>query len=96
MRLVWTARAKGDLKEIVSYIWRDNPAAAKKIRNRIETVAAYLKSQPFAGRMGAITGTREAIPHPGYRIVYQVTGDTVFILRVVHTARQWPPVEDES
>lgn len=94
MRLVWTSRAKRDLGEIASYIWRDNPAAAKKIRNRIETLAAYLKSQPFMGRMGAVAGTREAIPHPSYRVVYQVTGETVFILRVVHTARQWPPVED--
>ena len=46
-------------------------------------------------RMGAVAGTREAIPHPSYRIVYQVTGETVFILRIVYTSRQWPPVEDE-
>jgi addiction module RelE/StbE family toxin len=92
--LVWTSRAKRDLGEIATYIWRSNPAAAKKIRNRIETLAAYLRSQPFAGREGAIAGTREAIPHPSYRIVYQVTDETVSILRVVHTARQWPPVED--
>lgn len=96
MRLAWTTHAKGDLKEIVSHIWPDNPAAAKKIANRIETVAAYLKSHPFAGRTGAISGTRESIPHPSYRIVYQVIGETVFILRVVHTSRQWPPFEDES
>ena len=94
MRLVWTNRAKRDLVEIVSYIWTDNPTAARKIRSRVETLAAYLKSQPFIGRMGAIVGTREAIPHPSYRIVYQVTGETVFILRIVHTSRQWPPVED--
>ena len=96
MRLVWTTRAKNDLAEVLTYIWRDNPAAAKKIRNRIETFALYLKSQPFMGRLGAVAGTRETIPHPSYRIVYQVTGETVFILRVMHTSRQWPPVEDES
>lgn len=94
MRLVWTNRAKRDLGEIAAHIWRDNPAAAKKIRNRIETLAVYLTSQPLMGRIGAIAGTREAIPHPSYRVVYQVTGEAVFILRVVHTARQWPPVED--
>ncbi len=96
MKLIWTHGAKRDLAEIASYIWRDNPAAAKKTRNRIETVAAYLRSQPFAGRPGTIAGTREIVPHPSYRIVYQLTEETVFVLGVIHTARQWPPVEDES
>ena len=96
MRLIWTISAKRELREIVSYIWSENPAAAKRVRSRIEATAVYLKSQPFAGPSGAISGTREAIPHPSYRIVYQVTGETVFILSVMHTARQWPPIEDES
>jgi toxin ParE1/3/4 len=96
VKLVWTTRAKNDLRDIVLHIGADNLAAAKKIRSRVETLAAYLKSQPLMGRMGAIAGTREAIPHPSYRIVYQVTDETVSILRVVHTSRQWPPVEDES
>ena len=96
MRLVWTNRAKRDLGEIATHIWRDNPAAARKIRNRIDTLAAYFKSQPFMGRMCAVAGTREAIPHPSYRIVYQVTEDTVTILRVVHTAREWPPGGNQS
>lgn len=96
MKVVWTTHAKKDLREIVSYIWLDNPVAAGKLRSRIQTVAAYLGSQPFMGRPGAIPGTREAIPHPSYRMVYQVAEDTVHIVAVVHTARQWPPVPDES
>jgi len=96
VKLVWTAGARRELREIVSYIWFDDPGAAKRMRNRIETTAAYLKSQPFMGRPGAIAGTREAIPHPSYRIVYQVTDETVSILSVVHTARQWPPARNEG
>jgi addiction module RelE/StbE family toxin len=97
VRLVWTARAKRELGDIIAYIWIDDPTAAKRIRKRIETTAAYLRSQPFMGRPGAIAGTRETIPHPSYRIVYQITGETVFILAVVHTARQWPPaIEDDA
>ncbi len=96
MKLVWPAQAKRELGDIVSYIWVDNPAAAKYVRKRVETTATYLKSQPFMGRQGAIAGTREAIPHPGYRIVYQLTEETVFILSIVHTARQWPPIAEDD
>ena len=41
-----------------------------------------------------IPGTREWIPHASYRLVYEVDEDhgAVWILALVHTARQWPPV----
>lgn len=41
------------------------------------------------GRPGQIPGTRELIPHESYRLV-GVQADTVWILALVHTARQWP------
>lgn len=91
MKLVWTALARRDLGEIVTYIWFDNPSAAKRVRERIEKAARYLKSQPFMGRMGEVPGTREAFVPPTYRIVYEVTEGAVSILRIVHTSRQWPP-----
>lgn len=94
MRLVCTAKARTELREIV--LWRDNPPTAKRMRAVIETTANYLKQQPLMGRIGAIDGTREAIPHPSYRIVYQVDETVVSILSVVHTSRQWPPVDDEG
>jgi len=94
VRLVWTAGARRELGEIVADIWFDNPAAAKELRKRIERAAALLKSRPFLGRPGMIADTREAIPHPSYRIVYQVVGNTVSILTVIHTRRQWPPMPE--
>jgi plasmid stabilization system protein ParE len=44
------------------------------------------------GHEGEIAGTRELTPHRNYRLVYQVAGDTIWILALVHAARQWPPV----
>ena len=96
MKLVWTVNARNELAEIVTYIWHDNPAAAKRLRHRIETTASHLTSRPLMGRPGAISGTREAISHPSYRLVYEVAEDTVYILRIVHTARLWPPGTDEG
>jgi addiction module RelE/StbE family toxin len=96
MRLVWTTGARDNLREIVSYIAADTPAAARKMRGRIEGLVKYLGHQPFMGRPGSIRGTREAIPHPSYRVVYSVTDGVVAILAVVHTARQWPPVTEDD
>jgi len=33
----------------------------------------------------------ELIPHESYRLVYEIDGDVVWILTLVHTARRWPP-----
>ena len=96
MRLVWTDSAKRDLGDIVTYIWFDNPAAARRIRQRIEQTTRYLSFQPYMGRIGELPDTREAFSPPSYRIVYQVSDETVSILRVVHTSRQWPPAEYEG
>jgi len=96
VKLLWTAGARQELAEIISYIWSENPSAAKRMRDRIQTTVAAVGSQPFMGRPGAILGTREAIPHPRYRIVYQIDDEAVIILSVVHTSRQWPPVDEEG
>lgn len=66
------------------------------MRSRIESAATLLQSVPFAGRPGIVAGTREVIPHSSYRIVYELSEDTVFILSVVHTSRQWPPVDEHE
>ena len=38
------------------------------------------------------TDTLELIPHEHYRLVYEIESDTAWILALVHTSRQWPPV----
>jgi plasmid stabilization system protein ParE len=52
--------------------------------------AADLATHPEMGRSGRIPGTRELIPHASYRLVYEIDEDTVWVLALVHTARQWP------
>ena len=41
-------------------------------------------------------GTRELIPHRSYRIVYEVGPETVWVLALVHTSRQWPPADGDG
>jgi len=44
------------------------------------------------GHEGEVPGTRELTPHMSYRLTYEVVDDTVWILVLIHTARQWPPL----
>jgi toxin ParE1/3/4 len=53
--------------------------------------AARLANFPMLGREGKIPDTRELIPHENYRLIYEIEADTVWVLALVHTSRQWPP-----
>jgi toxin ParE1/3/4 len=92
MRVVWTASARRDLREIWTYIVRDNPAAAERVDDEIIAAGRSLTEMPRRGRPGRRTGTRELIVSGRpYIIVYTLRGETVAILRVVHMAQDWPP-----
>ena len=96
MKVVWTDAARRNLDEIVSYIALDNPGAALRIDDLLVSAARRLSDFPAVGKHGAIAGTCELLPHPSYRMVYAIGADAVTILAFVHTARQWPPLEDET
>ena len=96
MKVRWTPEAEAERLEIGEYIALDNPRAAVRMDSLLETAVLKLSDFPRIGRPGAIVGTRELIPHESYRVVYEIRGDGIWILSVVHTARQWPPVEDEA
>jgi toxin ParE1/3/4 len=85
-----------DRDEIFEYIAQFDSAAADRTDRRFEEAVRRLADHPFSARPGEIPGTRELIPHPSYRIVYQVDAELVQILNVVHTARQWPPIEGDD
>jgi addiction module RelE/StbE family toxin len=92
MRVVWTPEALQDRRDIWDYIASDNVAAALKMDERFSNAAERLGDHPKIGRSGMITGTREVFPHEHYRLVYEIDDEAVWILALVHTARQWPPV----
>jgi addiction module RelE/StbE family toxin len=91
VKVRWSGRAARDRDTIFTYLATNNPKAAVKIDDLFAKTAAALAKFPLAGPPGKIPGTRELIPHESYRLVYGVDGDVVWILAIVHTARQWPP-----
>ena len=94
MRVIWTPEALQDRTDVWDYIAEDNLRAAARMDALFSDAAARLADHPKLGRSGKIRGTRELIPHESYRLVYEISGETVWMLALVHAARQWPLVRD--
>jgi addiction module RelE/StbE family toxin len=90
MFLAWKPKAMTDREAIMDYIARDNPLAAVALDDAFEACAESARLQPALYRKGRVHGTREIVVHPNYVIVYCVIGNELTILRVLHSAQQWP------
>ena len=91
MKVIWTPEAEQDRDDIWLHIAADNLRAAARLDELFSDAAARLADHPKLGRPGKILGTRELIPHENYRMVYEIDGEIVWVLTLVHTARRWPP-----
>lgn len=90
LTLVWREEALDDLEAVLGYIADRDARAALKLNADIEACAVRLPEHPFLYRPGRVTGTREAVVHPNYIVVYRVREDTIEIVNVIHTRRQYP------
>lgn len=94
MKVIWTPEAEQDRLDVWDYIADDNPHAAIQMDELFSDAASRLTTYPKLGQQGTISGTRELIPHESYRLVYEIEHETVWVLALVSTARQWPPIKD--
>jgi addiction module RelE/StbE family toxin len=88
----WSLTAENDLRAIEEFIAKDSVLHAISFMDRLVESAEKLSSSPKIGRMVpefSREDLRELI-FRSYRVVYQLHGDTVTILRVVHGARDLP------
>jgi addiction module RelE/StbE family toxin len=92
VKVRWTSEAEQDRSGVWDFIADDNQLAAVRMDELFSDAAMSLADFPQLGRAGKIAGTRELIPHESYRLVYEVEEETVWILALVSTARQWPPI----
>lgn len=93
----WSREALDDIKGQVAFIAGDNPLAARRIADRLRDAGEALGNLA-TGRPGRVTGTYEtSVSRLPYIIAYElrpIAGrESVVILRVIHTARDWPAEE---
>jgi plasmid stabilization system protein ParE len=95
--VIWSDDARRDYLDILRYIAEDNPDAAERVVDAIEQAGNGL-GEFATGRPGRVTGIYEkSIPRLPYIIAYSLTTqrgrEVVSILRIIHTARDWPTEE---
>lgn len=79
------------LEDIYDRIAADNPAAARRLIDRIRTAVGRLASTPGMGRPGRVQGTRElVVSGTPYVVPYRVLEERVQIITVLHSSQQWP------
>ncbi|WP_027060608.1 type II toxin-antitoxin system RelE/ParE family toxin [Mesorhizobium loti] len=97
-RLVtWSRDALDDIKQQIAFIAQDNPTAARRLADCIRDTGRSL-GEMATGRPGRVTGTYEKpLARLPYIIAYElrpIAGrESIVILRVLHTSRDWPPEE---
>ncbi len=91
LTLKWRETAVDELDQIVTYIGTVHFDAAQRIKVLAQDCAQRICQHPEIYRAGRLQGTREAVFHPNYILVYRFDGDAVEVLNVLHTRRQYPP-----
>jgi plasmid stabilization system protein ParE len=91
VRLTWAPLAIADRESIFDYIAIDNVEAAVELDELFQRKAALIGEHPEVGKPGRVPGTREFVAHRHYVFAYDFGPQRVRVLRILHTALQWPP-----
>jgi addiction module RelE/StbE family toxin len=91
--LEWREAARADLLAIVDYISDENPDAAQRRKDEIEAKVAGLAEHTKRFRKGRVPGTREMVVRSNYVVICAEDPRAVTILRILHAAQEWPPVQ---
>ena len=88
-RLRWTEAAWADLEEAADYIARDSPYYAAAFALEVRNAARSLRRFAERGRMVpelADPSIREIFVQ-GYRLIYLLSSSIVYVVAVIHGAR---------
>lgn len=91
MNIRWLPLAQRNRLEQLDYIAQDNPLAAIGQDEQIERQVNMLLAHPKMGRPGRVAATRElVISGTPFVLVYRLQAQHIEIVRLLHSAQQWP------
>ncbi|KTC69004.1 Toxin RelE2 [Legionella birminghamensis] len=91
MKIKMTRLALNDLQTTKDYISQDKPDEAITVMQRIMEAIEHIATFPSIGRTGRVPRTKElVVSGTPLIVVYQVKDNTLFIVRIIHSARKWP------
>jgi len=101
MRIIWSRPAVANLEAIHDYISRDAPGRADRFVQRLIAAAEPLADFPKMGRLVPEgDGRQREIALDPYRIIYRIEDDEIYIVTVVHSARDlaalWEQADPED
>lgn len=87
--VLFRAQALDDLNSIADFIGKENPSAASRVIQRIQsTIFGTLAYFPHAGRLDKDTGVREfAVPRLPYLIIFAPLPEALDVIAAFHTSR---------
>ncbi|AIL13482.1 hypothetical protein IM40_08260 [Candidatus Paracaedimonas acanthamoebae] len=87
MQIFWTLSAQLDLENIFDYIFQQNPQAAHRIYEEIQTKIGMLSDSPYEGKTSKISNTKELVfSELPYTAIYRILQVEIQILRLLHGA----------
>jgi len=89
--LIWSPQAIADIDGIAAYIARDSEFYAAAVAQRLFDAPTKLLEFPRIGRVVPETNVdtiREIFIHE-YRLMYEIAGDAIHVLAVVHGRRRF-------
>jgi len=91
LKIFWLKKAAVDLEEAYEFILPDNPSAAAEEVDKILKAVERLTVNPAMGKAGRVAKTRElVVAGTPYIVIYRAKDNRLEILRIFHSARQWP------
>ena len=90
LSLIWRERSREAARSIFNYVADYDVSAAERLLAAIEACAEGIPDHPYMYRPGRVAGTREAVVHPNYILIYRVTAEAVEIVDLIHARQQYP------
>lgn len=84
--VIWTPRARDDLKAIYDHIHKDSPINAKQITKKILAKTAILKEFPGTHRVvtEAKINNLHEVSVSAWRVIYNTRDNNIHIITIVH------------